>query len=215
MKEEKFNLETDDTAATQRLTDRRDNDMSDADIDVLVVDDESAVTSLYEAWLSQYRVFVANGGEKALSLLERHADEVSVVLLDRKMQGMSGDEVLSELRMRGYDCRVAMLTAVAPSYDIVNMPFDEYITKPVDGDTLRETVERLHERAAYADTLNRYYSLAAKQAVLVAEPPIGESEANAAVVEIEAEMRAVERELDDAPVPTDHREFQYLLREVT
>jgi len=57
-------------------------------------------------------------------------ETVDVVLLDRMMPGMSGQEVLAAIRERGLDCRVAMVTAVDADFDVIEMGFDEYLGKP-------------------------------------------------------------------------------------
>jgi len=97
---------------------------------VVVVDDETHVADLYAEYLREdHEVTVAYGGEEALEVVD---DEVDVVLLDRRMPRVSGGEVLEELRERGLDCRVVMVTAVEPEFDTVEMAFDDYVTKPVD-----------------------------------------------------------------------------------
>ena len=181
---------------------------------VLVVDDEPALTDVYESWLSEYEVLVAHGGSEALEILDRRGDDVDVVLLDRRMPGTSGDDVLPAIRERDVDCRVAMLTAVAPGYDIVGMPFDDYVIKPVSGDRLRETVESLLARADYVDGLDTYYALASKHAALTAERPRRELEESETFAELEADIRELERELEDSVSFDDHETFQGLLLEV-
>lgn len=94
-----------------------------------------------------------------------HAD-TDIVLLDRRLPDGSGDEVLQTIRNRGYDCRVAMITAVEPDFDILDLGFDEYLTKPVEQDDLKTTVETLLNRCEYADKLQRYAALISKQASL-------------------------------------------------
>lgn len=184
------------------------------DIGVLVVDDEREVTALYERWLSAYRTAVVNRGDDALDVLSRRSAEFDVVLLDRKMPGMNGRDVLDEIRDREYDCRVAMITAVNPDYDIVEMAFDDYVTKPVDGDTLRETVETLRDRADYADGMTRYFSLAARRASLLAERPKPELRESDEFAALEDEIAALQSELDETVDLSDHEEFQHALREL-
>ncbi|EMA28367.1 response regulator receiver protein [Haloarcula japonica DSM 6131] len=113
---------------------------------MLVVEDETDIADSYELWLNNaYEVYRAETGEVALSKLDELA--VDVVLLDRMLPGVSGDEVLDEIRKQGYRCRVAMVSAVQPGIDVVEMGFDGYITKPPDKEELRETVERLLARS--------------------------------------------------------------------
>ncbi|GAB7008422.1 HalX domain-containing protein [Halorubrum trueperi] len=142
---------------------------------VLVVEDEPDLADLYAAWLGdEYRVRTAYGGQEALDRLDEADDEVDAILLDRRMPGLSGDEVLAAVRERGIDCRVAMVTAVEPDFDILKMGFDDYLVKPVTSDTLRETVEGLLRRGEYDTDVQELFSLTSKKAMLETEKSAGE-----------------------------------------
>ncbi|WP_181684590.1 response regulator [Halorhabdus salina] len=151
---------------------------------VLIVEDEPDVAETYNLWLQdQYEVRMAGDGTEALELLD---DDVDVVLLDRMMPGLSGDEVLKRIRDSNSDCRVAMVTAVEPDFDILEMGFDSYLTKPIRSDELHETVSNLLERSEYDDLLQEYYSLVEKQATLEAtksSAELAESEQYASLTE--------------------------------
>lgn len=132
---------------------------------VLVVDDEPDVVSMYAAWLEDdYEVLTAEDGESALSTID--TNDVDVVLLDRRMPDMRGDEVLEELRDRGEDCRVAVVTAVEPDFDIIDMGFDDYLTKPVSKEDVHETVESLLQRDEYGRKTQEQFSLMTKKIAL-------------------------------------------------
>ena len=134
---------------------------------VLVVDDEPDIAELYATWLETgYEVRTASGGEEALDAVD---GDVDVVLLDRQMPDCSGDEVLDRLRERGLECRVVMVTAVDPDFDIVEMVFDDYLTKPVSREDLVGAVEEMRERDEYDRTVREFFSLASKKATLEAE----------------------------------------------
>jgi DNA-binding response OmpR family regulator len=134
------------------------------DVTVLVVDDEPDIVSLYAAWLeASYNVRRATDGEEALGALDASVD---VVLLDRRMPAMTGDEVLDAIRARSADPRVAMITAVEPDPEIVDMPVDDYLVKPVDRRDLGATVEVLIRRRRYDEKSREYFRLAAKRAAL-------------------------------------------------
>lgn len=108
---------------------------------VLIVEDERELADLYAEYLApHYDVKTASNGTQALAKLDWGPD---VVLLDRKMPGMSGDEVLGEMQERGHDPMVAMVTAVDPGADIIDARIHEYLLKPNDQDDLIETVEKL------------------------------------------------------------------------
>ena len=137
---------------------------------VLVVEDEPDLADLYAAWLGdEYRVRTAYGGREALDQLDEVDNEVDAILLDRRMPGLSGDEVLTAVRDRGIDCRVAMVTAVEPDFDILEMGFDDYLVKPVTSDTLTETVEGLLRRGEYDSEVQELFSLTSKKAMLESE----------------------------------------------
>ncbi|EMA59913.1 HalX domain-containing protein [Halorubrum kocurii] len=137
---------------------------------VLVVEDEPDLADLYAAWLGdEYRVRTAYGGQEALDEIDDADDAVDAILLDRRMPGLSGDEVLAAVRERGIDCRVAMVTAVEPDFDILKMGFDDYLVKPVTSDTLRETVEGLLRRGEYDTEMQELFSLTSKKAMLETE----------------------------------------------
>ena len=140
-------------------------EMSDADQPVvLIVEDEPDVAETYRLWLEgDFEVRMAHSGDEGLEELD---DGVDVVLLDRMMPGLSGDEVLERIRERELDCRVAMVTAVEPDFDILEMGFDAYLCKPIKSDRLRDTVDNLLERSSYDDLLQEYYALVEKPATL-------------------------------------------------
>jgi two-component system response regulator AdeR len=155
---------------------------------VLIVEDERDVAETYELWLEgDYDVRTARSGDEGLARLD---DAVDVVLLDRRMPGLSGDELLERIRERGLDCRVAMVTAVEPDFDILEMGFDTYLSKPVRQEQLRETVEALLTRSEYDSLLRRYYALVETRATLEAtkgEKALAES----------AEYRRLSAEVED------------------
>jgi len=132
---------------------------------VLVVDDEDSVREAYTMYLesASYEVVTAATGGEALIEL---GPEIDVVLLDRRMPGMSGDEVLEHIEEWESHCRVAMVTAVDPGDDIVDMGFDDYLNKPVSKDELLDTVEQLLLFDRYETLLSEYHSVVRKYALL-------------------------------------------------
>ena len=133
---------------------------------VLIVEDERDVAETYELWLKgSYEVRMAESGDEGLKGLD---DSIDVVLLDRRMPGLSGDELLERIREQGLDCRVAMVTAVDPDFDILEMGFDTYLSKPVRKEQLSETVKALLTRSEYDSLLQEYYALVEKRATLEA-----------------------------------------------
>ncbi len=154
---------------------------------VLIVEDETDLADLYAIYLSDvYDVQTANDGDAALELV---GEDTDVVLLDRRMPDMTGDEVLAEIRSRGIDCRVAMITAVEPDLDIVEMAFDDYLVKPVTREDLHGLVEVLLRRAGYDARAQEFFRLASKKAALESTPDVS--------VEEESEYQELTRRMEE------------------
>jgi DNA-binding response OmpR family regulator len=187
-----------------------------ADVDdqptVLVVEDEHALIELYVRWLEDdFRVLTASGGEEAI---EQFDESVDVVLLDRLMPGMSGDEVLQELRKHDSSCQVAMVTAVEPDFDVISMGFDDYLTKPVERQELLDTVQRLLSRTEFNGIEQELYALSSKQAALRASKPKEELEENEEFAELQARIDSLRQEMDTALPEMDDNEFVAMVRDI-
>jgi len=134
---------------------------------VLVVDDNEGIADLYSSQIADtYTIRTAYGGTEAIELVD-HA--VDVILLDRRMPDLSGDDVLDRIREQGYDCRVIMVTAVDPDFDIIEMPFDDYLCKPVDKQTLLDAIDHQLTAKQYSETLDELYQAKSKLVLLEAE----------------------------------------------
>ncbi|CQH55056.1 receiver box response regulator [Halobacterium hubeiense] len=178
---------------------------------VLVVDDERDLADLFTAWLSDdYTVRTAYSGQEALDSLD---DAIDVVLLDRRMPDLSGDAVLSEVRERDLDCRVAMVTAVDPDFDIVEMGFDAYLTKPVTNDDLHDVVETLLTRKHHDTAVQQYFQLVTKRAALDAQ--YGDDAADDPQYEaLQAEIDSLEREVETLASEFDEDDFEVELHRI-
>jgi DNA-binding response OmpR family regulator len=186
--------------------------MGDASPVVLVVDDESDLADSYASLLGDdYDVRVAYGGEEAL---EAYDESVEVVLLDRRMPGFSGDEVLERIRERPGQALVAMVTAVDPDFDVVSMGFDDYVTKPVTRDELVGTVEGLLRRGSYRDEVRQYFSLVTKRAALETEKTEAELADSDSYAELVDEIEALEAALDDLVDDLTMDDYVAMLRDL-
>mgnify|MGYP002762289640 CR=1 FL=1 len=136
---------------------------------VLVADDNTRVNTMHTAWLEHaYTVRTASDGEETL----RHLDtDIGVVVLDRRMPGLSGDEVIDWIRSQQYDIRVVVVTSEDVDLNLLEMGFDEYLTKPVRQDELRAVVADLFERRTYDAQLQEYLGLRSKLGLLRAKYP--------------------------------------------
>lgn len=156
---------------------------------VLMVDDEKKVADAYALRLKNIaKVTVAYGGDEALDTVDDE-DPPDVVLLDRHMPGLSGDEVLDRLRDREVRTHIIMVTAVDPDIGVLEMPFDDYLSKPVDREDLHAAIDQQCQVLAY-ELLGEYFQLAATQSVAATE--LGGDNPTNRLDEIESELNALE-----------------------
>ncbi|MFC3957252.1 response regulator transcription factor [Halovivax cerinus] len=162
---------------------------------VLIVEDEPDLANLYAAWLTDgYAVETAYDGTTGLDAID---ESVDVVLLDRRMPGLSGDTVLDTIREQHVDCRIAMVTAVEPDFDIVEMGFDDYLVKPVSKTDLTTVVDQLLLRSTYDEQLQEYFALAAKKALLDAQKTEAERSSSREYERLEDRLAVVRTKVDD------------------
>jgi len=179
---------------------------------VLVVDDKSAITETYADFLEpEYAVRTAYNGEDALAKLDATVD---VVLLDRRMPGLVGDDVLESIREGGVDARVAMVTAVDAGFDIVDMEFDDYVVKPVTEAELRETVDRLLRCAAYERKLREFYRVSRTHAALSSAKDRTELADSDEFQRLEARRTELRESLSTAAEDLANEDFDALFRDL-
>ncbi len=117
-------------------------------LDILLVDDDADLRGDMGAFLARqgHRLEQCASGEEALDLLERRA--FNVVVLDQMMPGMSGLEVLKELRCRHAECEVVMLTGEATiesAVEAMKLGAREFLTKPIRLKELDRLVRNAYE----------------------------------------------------------------------
>lgn len=116
---------------------------------ILVVDDQLGVRRLlYEAFNEQgFRVEMAANGPEALDMIGRERPDV--ILMDMKMPGMSGLEVLRVLKDQDWEPKVILMTAYG-ELEIVSeamaLGVTEYVTKPFDINEVRNMVRKILAR---------------------------------------------------------------------
>jgi DNA-binding response OmpR family regulator len=160
---------------------------------VLVVDDEPDVADTQALRLDgRYETSVAYGGAAALELA---GPSVDAILLDRRMPDVHGDEVLAELRERGYDGVVVMLTAVDPDLNILDLAFDDYLQKPVDRETLLATLDQHLDPADTDERLAEFFRITSKLQVLAAEKPTERLDESREYAELKARAERLEERL--------------------
>jgi DNA-binding HxlR family transcriptional regulator/DNA-binding response OmpR family regulator len=162
---------------------------------VLVADDHKPVSTMHTTWLTdEYTVRTASDGEETLRQLDT---DVGVVVLDRRMPGLSGSEVVDWIRSQRYDIRVVMVTSEDVDLDVMEMGFDEYLMKPVRQDELQAVVADLFERREYSTELQTYLALQSKLALLRAEYPEETLDTNEEFQQLQTRLTELELSEDE------------------
>lgn len=127
--------------------------MCDVSMRILVVDDETALADLVAKGLERQdmAVDVAYRGDDADELLS--VNDYDVVVLDRDVPGMHGDEVARRVTARRGLTRILMLTAATTLGDRVHgleLGADDYLAKPFEYPELVARVRALGRRSVAA-----------------------------------------------------------------
>ena len=122
--------------------------MSDSALRILVVDNEPSVTfSLKHIFNgSRYDFSAVENGDAALARLDSNSERYDVIIVDQKMPHMTGVELVGEIRKRGIDSKVMVLSAdisseVRDAYE--RMDVHVMFPKPFDVRELRSAVDLL------------------------------------------------------------------------
>lgn len=118
---------------------------------ILVVDDELVIRESLAGWLSRdgYRVDTVPNGEEALENLKTNSFDI--ILLDIQMDGISGMDVLKQVKENYPDIDVIMITAYGSIPSAVQaMKFHafDYLLKPFDPDELGVLIQKLIDHRA-------------------------------------------------------------------
>src|SRR5215472_6992711 len=120
--------------------------MSNSGCKILIVEDEEALLKGLELNLVRegYQILTAATGEEGMRLALR--ENPHLILLDVMLPGMNGFDVCRELRHKGFDAPIIMLTAKSEEVDRVvglEIGADDYVTKPF---SRRELLARIRVR---------------------------------------------------------------------
>ncbi|PLX83653.1 MAG: two-component system response regulator [Desulfuromonas sp.] len=136
---------------------------------ILVADDEESIRWVLSKALSKkgFTVDLASNGNEALALSRQHSYDLAV--LDIKMPGLTGLELLSRLREERPDVLVVIMTAESSmknAVEAMKRGAYDYITKPFDLDALdaiilkaQQASEITHEVHRLKDELKEHYQL--------------------------------------------------------
>jgi two-component system, NtrC family, response regulator AtoC len=118
---------------------------------ILVVDDEEIVRESLANWLTEdgYQVDIASDGQAALGRLAERS--YVIMLVDLKMPGMDGLQVLVEAKKKQPDLVVILMTAYATvdtAVQAMKQGAQDYLVKPFEPEELSQMVDRIASEMA-------------------------------------------------------------------
>ena len=118
-------------------------------LNVLVIDDEDGIRFACERILNRmgFRTFTANRGQAGLEIIQKEL--IAIVLLDLKMPGMDGLEVLRHIREMDESILVIIITGFATietAIEAMKQGAYDFIPKPFEPEHLRMVVDRAREK---------------------------------------------------------------------
>lgn len=112
---------------------------------ILIVDDQFGIRLLLQEVFKKdgYKTYTAENGKQALEIAKKN--KPSLVLLDFKLPGMDGIEILKRLKEMDSEIKVIMMTAYG-ELDMIQEAIDlgaiTYYSKPFDIDEVRNAVKK-------------------------------------------------------------------------
>ena len=115
---------------------------------ILIVDDELIMRESLAGWLERdgHEVSAASSGEEAMEVLKD--SRFDILLVDIKMEGMSGLDVLKQVKESDPDVDVVMITAygsIPTAIEAMKKGAYDYLLKPFDPDALGVLIEKIIE----------------------------------------------------------------------
>lgn len=116
---------------------------------ILIVDDEKNIRLTLKKCLEdqQYEISIATNGEEGIDRIQ--SNHFDLVMLDIKMPGLNGMEVLKEIRDKGIKVNVIMMTAygsIEKAVEAMKLGAIDFISKPFTPQEVRKIVKEVLER---------------------------------------------------------------------
>jgi len=125
---------------------------------VLIIDDERYIRDLCSDFLSNrgFEVHTLDRGDTALSFIER--TPVDIILLDIKLPGISGLELLSKIRIAYPDIEVVMITgysSIESAVQMIKLGAYDYLPKPLDLVKLGNILDHIRDKKILEEKAQR------------------------------------------------------------
>lgn len=121
--------------------------MKNKRLKIIIADDEPLMRGLLTSYLSKecnHEIYKARDGKQALSLYQRHAEQINIMFLDIEMPKLNGLEVLKEVRAINPKAYVVIISGVGTLTNVKNAieaGVNGFIAKPFTNDKIAESLK--------------------------------------------------------------------------
>ncbi|HBX68185.1 MAG TPA: hypothetical protein DEH25_02035 [Chloroflexi bacterium] len=115
---------------------------------ILVVDDNRQIADVTAGSILPslgYNALLAYGSSQALDIIRKHHEQISLMLVDLQMPGLSGMELLRKLKDEGFDIPAILVTAHGSeqiAVDAFRLGVQDYLNKPIEVENLDQAITR-------------------------------------------------------------------------
>ena len=118
---------------------------------VLVIDDTKNIRNLLSTCLEirGYNVITADNGEEALRIIKNKDVKINLIFLDIRMPGISGTELLKNIKEERENCPVIIMTAFATvknAIECTKLGALVYLQKPFSTDRINSVLAEIEEK---------------------------------------------------------------------
>lgn len=116
---------------------------------ILIVDDKRVNRFMLHGMFSnQYKILEGENGTSAIQMIEKHKEEISIILLDLIMPESDGFSVLEYMKEKGISGKIpVVLITVSDSDETIGRAYEyevaDCIQKPFQEDAVRKRIERI------------------------------------------------------------------------
>lgn len=120
-------------------------------MNILIIDDDALQRELLQGFLEKQGYQVVSAGDGAEALRQFRRAPIQLALLDHQMPGMTGDQVLAEMKALNPQVRAIMITAygaVETAVRVMKLGADDFLEKPIDLAQLLAKIQHLEQELA-------------------------------------------------------------------
>ncbi|TKX43697.1 winged helix-turn-helix transcriptional regulator [Halorubrum sp. ARQ200] len=131
---------------------------------LIIEDDPMASSALSDYSSNPFNVRTVSRGEDGI---RHYTKDTDLVILDRKLDDISGDTVATKIKEKDQHALILVVSGIDPKDNILDLPVDCYLKKPVSRTELRSRISDILNRQGLELEQREYLALRSKQSALI------------------------------------------------